>query len=74
MRRLTGTGDRPDRLDAILFDDLPSLHAARVAEDSRITGFMQSLEESAFEEVCDYCTLNGTPQRQARRENRSTCF
>jgi uncharacterized damage-inducible protein DinB len=68
MRRLTGAGDHPDRLDATLFDDLPSLHAARVAEDGRITGFVQGLEESAFEEVCDYCTLNGTPQRQARRE------
>jgi len=29
MRRFTGEGAAPDRLDAILFDDLPSLHAAR---------------------------------------------
>jgi uncharacterized damage-inducible protein DinB len=68
MRRLTGEGDQPDKLSAILFDDLPSLHAARVEEDSRIVGFVQGLEERDFEEVCDYRTLNGTPQRQLRRE------
>lgn len=68
MRRLTGVGDAPDRLDAILFDDLPSLHAARVEEDGRIIGFVQGLTESAFEEACDYRTLDGTPQRQRRRE------
>jgi uncharacterized damage-inducible protein DinB len=68
MRRLTGEGDQPDKLSAILFDDLPSLHAARVEEDSRIVGFVRGLEERDFEEVCDYRTLNGTPQRQRRRE------
>jgi uncharacterized damage-inducible protein DinB len=51
-----------------LFDDLPSLHAARVEEDSRIIGFVQGLEEPVFEEVLDYRTLNGTPQRHRRRE------
>ena len=68
MRRLTGEGDQPDKLSAILFDDLPSLRAARVEEDSRIVGFVRGLEERDFEEVCDYRTLNGTPQRQRRRE------
>jgi len=68
MRRLTGIGDHPDKLNAILFDDLPSLHAARVEEDRRIIGFVQGLEEPAFEEVLDYRTLIGTPQRQRRRE------
>jgi uncharacterized damage-inducible protein DinB len=68
MRRLTGVGDHPDKLNAILFDDLPALHAARVEEDNRISGFVQELAEPAFEEVCDYRTLNGTPQRQRRRE------
>jgi len=68
LRRLTGVGDHPDKLNAILFDDLPSLHAARVEEDARIIGFVQGLAESAFEEVLDYRTLNGTPQSQRRRE------
>jgi uncharacterized damage-inducible protein DinB len=68
MRRLTGTGDHPDKLNALLFEDLPSLHAARAAEDKRIIAFVQSLDEPAFEEVCDYRTLTGTAQRQRRRE------
>ncbi len=68
MRRLTGTGEHPEKLNAILFDDLSRLHAARVQEDSRIIAFVQSLDEPAFEEEWDYRTLNGTPQRQPRRE------
>ena len=59
MRRLTGTGDHPEQLNAILFDDFRSLRAARVEEDSRIIAFVQSLDESAFEEAWDYRTLNG---------------
>ncbi|HEY3852564.1 MAG TPA: DinB family protein [Steroidobacteraceae bacterium] len=68
MRRLTGTGEHPEKLNAILFEDLPSLHTARVEEDIRIIAFVQSLDESDFEEMWDYRTLNGTPQRQRRRE------
>jgi uncharacterized damage-inducible protein DinB len=68
MHRLTGAGDHPNKLNAILFDDLPSLHIARVEEDRRILDFVQGLAEPAFEEAWDYRTLNGTPQRQRRRE------
>ena len=68
MRRLTGTGEHPEKLNAILFEDLASLHSARVDEDNRIIAFVQSLEEPAFEEALDYRTLNGTPVRQRRRE------
>jgi uncharacterized damage-inducible protein DinB len=68
MRRLTGAGEHPAQLNAILFEGLPSLQAARVAEDSQIIAFVQSLDEPAFEEVWGYRTLNGTPQRQPRRE------
>jgi uncharacterized damage-inducible protein DinB len=68
MRRLTGIGESPDKLNAILFEDLPSLRDARAAEDRRIIAFVEGLDEAAFEEVFDYRTLNGTPQRQLRRE------
>jgi uncharacterized damage-inducible protein DinB len=68
MRRLTGSGDQPTRLDAILFDDLRSLHAARLEEDSRILEFVQSLAEPDFEAVLEYQLLNGATQRQRRRE------
>jgi uncharacterized damage-inducible protein DinB len=68
MRRLTGVGDHPDKLNAILFDDLPSLRMARQAEDARIVTFVEGLCEADFEKQWDYKTLNGTPQRQPLRE------
>ena len=40
MHRLTGEGDHPTRLDAIVFDDLSSLTAARREEDERIIRFL----------------------------------
>lgn len=64
MRRLDGTGDHPDKLNAIIFVDLPSLHEARKTEDERIIRFVDGLSEDDFDRVWDYRTLNGTPQRQ----------
>src|SRR5688572_25425900 len=68
MRRLTGSGDQPNKLNAIIFDDLSSLHAARVEEDGRIIGFVEGLAEPAFEEVLEYRLLNGARRQQPRRE------
>ena len=68
MHRLTGAGDHPDKLNAILFDDLSPLLAARVEEDRRIIDFVHGLADPAFEEALEYRTLNGTPQSQRRRE------
>lgn len=68
MRRLTGAGDHPGNLNAVVFDNLPSLSAARQREDQRIVQFVEELSEAQLEEVCDYRTLNGTPQKQRRRE------
>lgn len=68
MRRLTGTGDHPNKLNAIVFDDLHSLTAARKQEDERIIRFVEGLSDPAFEEMWDYKTLNGTPHRQTRGE------
>ncbi|MFC7052856.1 DinB family protein [Hansschlegelia quercus] len=43
MRRFTGEGDAPDRLDAILHDDVLSLSEARAAEDRRISDWVARL-------------------------------
>lgn len=64
MRRLTGTGEHPDKLNAILFDDAALLRAARQAEDQRILGFVEGLTEADFERTLEYRTLSGTPQKQ----------
>jgi uncharacterized damage-inducible protein DinB len=68
MRRLSGVGDHPARLDAIVFHDLPSLTTARQREDERINRFVEELAVASFEEMLDYRTLNGMPQRQRRAE------
>jgi len=68
MRRLTGEGDHPTRLDAIVFDNLPSLTAARGEEDERIINFVQGLAETRLDEVLHYKTMNGSPQQQPLRE------
>lgn len=46
MRRCTGEGEAPTRLDAILFDDLASLRRAREAEDARIIAYIDGLSEA----------------------------
>ena len=68
MRRLTGAGEQPTHLAAIVFDDLPSLSAARLQEDQRIIAYGESLSDAQMEETWAYQTLNGTPQKQRRRE------
>jgi uncharacterized damage-inducible protein DinB len=64
MRRLTGEGSHPNKLNAIAFDDFASLQAARTSEDLRIVNYTENLQEADIEKELDYTTLNGTPQRQ----------
>lgn len=63
MRRLTGAGEHPDRLDAILFDDLALLDQARVREDERILRTVDRLREEDFDQEVGYATTNGVAQR-----------
>jgi uncharacterized damage-inducible protein DinB len=48
MQRMTSTGDAPDRLDTILFDDFSALRHAREAEDSRIVRYVMGLDDAAL--------------------------
>jgi uncharacterized damage-inducible protein DinB len=57
MRRFTGTGEAPAALDAILFEDLPELRAAREAEDGRIAAYIGSLDEAALAAPLAYRTM-----------------
>ena len=57
MHRFDGTGDYPTQLDAILFDNLADLHAARHAEDERITHYVQSLDEAKLGSSFTYRTI-----------------
>ena len=57
MRRFTGTGDAPQRLDAILHDDFHELRAARRAEDARIVAYIAGLGAADLDGVVRYRTL-----------------
>ena len=68
MRRLTGAGDHPQALDAILFDHLADLATARSEQDRKIIEFVDGLTADQMEEYWNYQTLNGSQQRQRRVE------
>lgn len=68
MYRLTGAGDPPRTLNAIVFDDLPALSTARRQLDQRIIAYVGGLSDAQLAELWDYRTLNGAPQRQRRQE------
>jgi len=45
LKRFTGKGEAPDRLDAILFENFTDLRQARRREDDRIVAYVESLSE-----------------------------
>ncbi len=61
MKRLTGEGDAPERLDTILHERLADLAAARQAEDARIVRWTDSLDETALAGVIRYRRVS-TPE------------
>jgi uncharacterized damage-inducible protein DinB len=66
MRRFTGSGEHPARLDAILCDAFAELRAARRAEDARITDWIASLSDAAIAGTLRYRTIvNPTTIEQA---------
>ena len=58
MRRFTGEGDAPDRLDAILFNAFPALRLARDAEDKRIMEWVHTLTEDALHGRFTYMSIS----------------
>lgn len=57
MKRFTGSGDAPTRLDAILHEDFAGLAAARQAEDARLIAYTDSLSEPAIAADFTYSPL-----------------
>jgi uncharacterized damage-inducible protein DinB len=54
MKRFTGEGEAPDRLDTILHERLADLSDARQAEDRRIVAWVGSLDEARLKGVIRY--------------------
>jgi uncharacterized damage-inducible protein DinB len=63
MRRFTGDGPQPERLNQILYDDFTALRAAREQEDDRIFTFVTGLE--AYDQEIVYQNSTGKTFRQA---------
>ncbi len=57
MRRFTGEGEAPTRLDAILFETLGDLRAAREREDARIVAYVAGLSEATLAGKFRYRTI-----------------
>jgi uncharacterized damage-inducible protein DinB len=58
MRRITGKGEAPAQLDAILFEDLAALRAARAIEDHRIIIYVEGLTEQDLVRKIRYRTIS----------------
>ena len=68
MARFEGTGEAPNKLNAILFERLEDLRAAREREDARIITHVEGLPAEALDADFAYTTTDGKPQRQPRWE------
>jgi uncharacterized damage-inducible protein DinB len=66
LKRLTGQGDHPDRLDAIVHDDRRALALARADEDDRIIRYVAPLDEATLDSLLEYKTTSGKPFKQKR--------
>jgi uncharacterized damage-inducible protein DinB len=74
LRRLTGEGPEPERLNQILFEDFSELRAAREQEDARILRFVGSLGEADFDAPFEYRTLAGKAYTQRRTDTLAHFF
>jgi len=62
MRRFTGDGPQPERLNQILYDDFGALRAAREQEDERIFAFVTGL--TGYDRMIEYQNSSGKTFRQ----------
>ena len=74
LRRLTGEGEEPARLNQILFDDFSALRDAREQEDARIVRFVGGLSEADIDGAFTYRTLAGAAHAQRRADTLAHFF
>ncbi|MSP88791.1 MAG: hypothetical protein EXQ92_08280 [Alphaproteobacteria bacterium] len=48
LKRLTGQGDHPNRLNAIAYEDRLALASARANEDDRLIAYVDALDDAAL--------------------------
>jgi uncharacterized damage-inducible protein DinB len=64
LKRLTGKGDHPNQLNAILYDNRAELTRARIAEDNRLIAVVEEFGDAALTNLHSYKTTSGMPQSQ----------
>lgn len=74
LKRLTGEGEHPNRLDAIIHEDRRALAAARAEEDDRIVRYVASLDNAQLYGLHRYATTSGKQFEQSRGEILSHLF
>ena len=67
LKRLTGEGDHPNDLDAILYEDRIELTKARIAEDNRLVEVIGKYDETALRA---YIVTEPHPECLSRRFSR----
>ncbi|WP_157215831.1 DinB family protein [Flavisphingomonas formosensis] len=64
LSRLTGEGEAPKRVDAVLCADMADLTQARIAADARLIAYVAARDEADFEDILAYRTTRGDPHEQ----------
>lgn len=58
MKRITGDGDAPSTLDAVLFEDFGALREARTEEDQRLIDFINGLGDEQISRSFTYTPIS----------------
>jgi len=64
LKRLTGEGEHPDQLNAILFEHRNDLVRARMAEDARLIKVISGYTDARLAEAVSYRTTSGKSYQQ----------
>lgn len=59
LHRLTGEGNAPSQLDAVIHDDRLELAYARAKEDERLLAVVSHYDDAALDRVCAYRNTSG---------------
>ena len=64
LKRLTGEGEHPNQLDAIIYENRADLTRARIAEDNRLIAVVDRYDDAALASLRSYKTTSGMPHSQ----------
>jgi uncharacterized damage-inducible protein DinB len=74
LKRLTGEGEHPSKLNAILYDNRADLTRARLAEDARLISVVEQYDDAQLAAKVAYRTTSGSSQEQIRADILSHLF